>query len=206
MRNRSNYMTTQIPDIIIINYVSFSLYKAINSIEREEASPLNKYLEQYNSNLKFDIQASYCWRGYVATWEIKDDCFYLKDISGKINSLDIKLYQLFKSQEVKAIWFIGSIRIAISSVNYIVFHTGYTSTVSPKNIRFYIENGRVVNRVLEETIYNEDDLNILSEKEKIITEEEMTDEILSYKAMIGRENMPIEIYYADADYNDDLLF
>lgn len=34
----------------------------------------------------------------------------------------------------------------------------------------------------------------------------MTDEILSYKAMIGSENMPIEIYYAEADYNDDLLF
>ena len=199
-------MTTQIPDTIVINDVSFSLYKAINSIEREEASPLNKCLEQYNSNLKFDIQASYCWRGYGATWEIKDDCFYLKDISGKINSLDIKLYQLFKSQKVKAIWFTGSIRIAISSVNYIVFHTGYTSTISPKNIRFYIENGRVVNRVLEETIYNEDDLNILSEKEKIITEEEMTDEILSYKAMIGSENMPIEIYYAEADYNDDMFF
>lgn len=199
-------MTTQIPDTIVVNDVSFSLYKAINSIEREEASPLNKYLEQYNSSIKFDIQTSYCWRGYVATWEIKDDCFYLKDISGKINSLDINLYQLFKTQEVKAIWFTGSIRIAISTVNYIVFHTGYTSTISPKNIRFYVENGRVVNRVLEETIYNEDDLNILSEKEKIITEEEMTDEILSYKAMMGSENMPIEIYYAEADYNDDLFF
>lgn len=199
-------MTTQIPDTIVVNDVSFSLYKAINSIEREEASPLNKYLEQYNSSIKFDIQASYCWRGYVATWEIKDDCFYLKDISGKINSLDINLYQLFKTQEVKAIWFTGSIRIAISTVNYIVFHTGYTSTISPKNIRFYVENGRVVNRVLEETIYNEDDLNILSEKEKIITKDEMTDEILSYIAMIGRENMPIEIYYVDADYNDDLPY
>lgn len=139
-------------------------------------------MEQYNSNIKFDIQASYCWRAYVATWEIKDDYFYLKDISDKINSLDIKLYQLFKSQEVKAIWFAGSIRVAISTVNYIVFHTGYTSTISPKNIRFYVENGRVVNRVLEETIYNEDDLNILSEKEKIITEEEMTDEILSFES------------------------
>lgn len=199
-------MTTQMPDTIVVNDVSFSLYRAVNSIVRDEISPLNKYLELCSSNYKFDVQASYCWRGYVATWEIKDDCFYLKDISGKINSLDVKLYQLFKSQEVKAIWFTGSIRIAISTVNYIVFHTGHTSTISPKNIRFYVENGRVVNSVLEETIYNEDDLTILSEKEKIITEEEMTDEILSYKAMIGRENMPIEIYYADADYNDDLLF
>lgn len=110
---------------------------------------------------------------------------YAVDINGKINSLNVKLHQLFKSKEVKAIWFTGSIRIAISTVNYIVSHIGYTSTISPKDICFYIENGKVINRVLEETIYNEDDLNILSEEEKIITKEEMKHEILSYKAMIA---------------------
>lgn len=57
-------MTTQMPDTIVVNDVSFSLYRAVNSIVRDEISPLNKYLELCSSNYKFDVQASYCWRGY----------------------------------------------------------------------------------------------------------------------------------------------
>lgn len=199
-------MTTQIPDTVIINDISFNIDRPIDCIIKEDISPLNKYLEQYHPNLKFDIQASCCWRGYIATWEIKDDCLYLKGINGKINNLNVELYQLFKSKEIKAVWFTGSIRIAIGTVNYIISHTGYTSTISPKNIDFYIKNGKVVEIILEETVYNEDNLNILSETGRVITKDEMIHEILCYKAMTTHEDMPREVYYADADYEDDLPF
>ena len=46
-----------------------------------------------------------CGRGYVATWEIQDDIFYLKDIEGR--------YLLRDKKSVYADWFSNIIRVYI---------------------------------------------------------------------------------------------
>ena len=59
----------------------------------------------------FEEIASYCYRGYCGTWELKDNSLYLTSFSGNI----IEGYLSF-STPTKAIWFSGKLRIPIKDM------------------------------------------------------------------------------------------
>ena len=75
-----------------------------------------------------------CWRGYVGTWEIKTDQFYLIQLTGR--------YHLSGSEPVFADWFSGVVRIARGEILQYV-HMGFGS-VFEEELHIKIENGKVV--------------------------------------------------------------
>ena len=75
-----------------------------------------------------------CRRKYIGTWEIKDNQFYLVDITGS--------YQVSDKNPIFADWFSGVIRIPKGDfLEYI--HIGFAS-VYEQEIHVKIENGKVI--------------------------------------------------------------
>gem|GEM_PF-3702972 len=77
-----------------------------------------------------------CWRGYVGTWEIKHNKFYLNDVSGD--------YRMLAGAPLFAEWFSGMIRIPVGKVLN-KRHIGYVS-IHEKDILIQIEHGHVTQR------------------------------------------------------------
>jgi len=77
-----------------------------------------------------------CWRGYLGTWEIKDDKFLLVDLAGR---LGIK-----GDEPIFASWFCGVLRIPVGEVLHYV-HMGFGS-VYEEEVHVKIEKGIVVGK------------------------------------------------------------
>lgn len=80
------------------------------------------------------IFSTACWRGYIATWEIKDGKFYLVDIAGR--------YKLAAEAPLLADWFSGALRIPQGDILHYV-HMGF-ATVYEQELVVTIEKGVVV--------------------------------------------------------------
>lgn len=102
-------MTTQISDSIIVEGKRYFL----------NVEPLEQWFEQTQMRPKFAVESSACWRGYIATWEIKNLGLYLVDIDATLeNGTDVNVELLFPNSkgEVKATWFTGVIVISDEKV------------------------------------------------------------------------------------------
>ena len=73
-----------------------------------------------------------CWRGYIGTWEVRDDRFYLVDIEG--------LWRKEGDDPILADWFTGTLRIPRGEMLHYV-HMGFGS-VYEKELHIKIEAGR----------------------------------------------------------------
>ncbi|GAP62533.1 hypothetical protein ARMA_0956 [Ardenticatena maritima] len=80
------------------------------------------------------ITSTACWRGYIATWEIKNGKFYLVDIEGR--------YKLTTDTPIFADWFSGVLRIPLGNMLHYV-HMGFAS-VYEEELYIKIEKGVVV--------------------------------------------------------------
>ena len=82
-----------------------------------ESEPLGSYLAIHKEKPHFFAVSSGCWRGYVGTWEIKDEKLYLIEIDGyaEVSSKTygkVDINYLFPNQSrVFAEWFTGEIKI-----------------------------------------------------------------------------------------------
>lgn len=105
--------TEQMPDKIIYKNKSLLLY----------SNPLDMYLDKGGAQIERDIfraSCTACWRGYFATWEIKEDGYlYLVKLNdgscSKDTQKEIPISKVFPEQKeppVKAAWFSGTLRIA----------------------------------------------------------------------------------------------
>lgn len=85
------------------------------------------------------IGSTACWRGYIGTWEIKDNCLYLVNLRGH--------KKLEGSEPLLAEWFSGELRLNEGELLLYV-HMGFGS-VFEFETRYKIETGRVkeVNRI-----------------------------------------------------------
>lgn len=80
------------------------------------------------------IFSTACWRGYMGTWEIIDNKFYLKDIIGR--------YQKTTDDPIFADWFTGVLRIPQGELLQGI-HMGFAS-VYEKELHIKIDKGVVV--------------------------------------------------------------
>ena len=93
-------MTTQVKERIIIDGERYSLINYLslpknNSIIKQKEGPISTRTS--------------CWRGYVGTWEIKDDKLYLIDFSsGK--------YDVLSNLPILADWITGIGKVATGEV------------------------------------------------------------------------------------------
>jgi len=104
--------TEQIPDKLIYKGKEYEL----------QTNPMESYFKKYPDKRPKGAISSACWRGYVATFEIKNNQLYLKDIEvefwnkGKINSKSV-LNKLFPKQEmIKIDWFTGLLIIPYGEI------------------------------------------------------------------------------------------
>lgn len=123
------FATAQYPDKIIYNGKEYSLH----------SNPLETYFEKYpDKRLKGEIMSTALWRGYVATFEVKDNQLFLKDIEIQYHDTTSKesypykwrsvIKEAFPDQkDVKIDWLTGLLVVPHGKlVNYV--HMGYGST------------------------------------------------------------------------------
>ena len=125
----TTFATAQYPDKIFFNGKEYSLH----------TNPLETYFEKYpDKKPKGGLMSSALWRGYVATFEIRDSQLIVKDIEIQIwDTTDRKshatkwksvLNEVFPEQKDKKVdWLTGLLVLPYGKlVNYV--HMGYGST------------------------------------------------------------------------------
>lgn len=123
------FATAQYPDKIIYNGKEFKLH----------SNPLETYFEKNpDKRPKGGIMSTALWRGYVATFEVKDNQLFLKDIEIQYHDTTSKesypykwrsvINEVFPNNEkIKIDWLTGLLVIPHGKlVNYV--HMGYGST------------------------------------------------------------------------------
>ncbi len=133
--------TAQIPERIVYEGTEGSLF----------TNPLESYFTKDNPSPEFTAPHTACWRGYVGTWEIRDNTLYLSDIKAWMRNEDGKaapvgFEQVFpgKTKPLKAEWFTGTLRIPQGKpIRYV--HMGY-QTVYEVDLFLTIEAGKIIGR------------------------------------------------------------
>lgn len=98
------------------------------------STPLSDYLKNHADTPKFAYPHTACWRGYLGTWEIRNNRLFLIDLVCYIKLeplneiIESDLSLLFPGKKVVfAKWFTGVIRIPDGQIiNYV--HAGFAST------------------------------------------------------------------------------
>jgi hypothetical protein len=122
------FATAQYPDKIIYNGKEYSLH----------SNPLETYFEKNpDKRPKGEIISTALWRGYVATFEVKDNQLFLKDIEIEYHDTTSKesytykwrsvIEEVFPDQEdIKIDWLIGLLVIPHGKlVNYVSTYKNY---------------------------------------------------------------------------------
>lgn len=139
-------MTAQMPDMIVIEGVDHALF----------SEPLEAYY-QLERRPHFIPLHTANWRGYVASWEVRDGRLYLTKIAAKVCEVamawncpqdqqrKVELVDLFPAsaaEPVFADWFSGTLRVPLGALleNR---HMGYES-VYEFDLMLSVEKGRVV--------------------------------------------------------------
>ena len=117
-------------------------------------NPLKPYLEENSDKLpKSNTYSTALWRGYVASWEVKNQVLLLVDVeimqpvektdaTGRSTEFGSVMAQMFPGEkEVLARWFSGNIIIPDGKLVHYV-HMGYASTYE-KYILLRVEKGAV---------------------------------------------------------------
>lgn len=87
-------------------------------------------------NHEHTTRSTDCWRGYIGTWEIKDDKFFLTKLEGGLKIMD--------KSPILATWFTGVLRIPEGDILLYV-HMGFGS-VYEREIHIKVDNGIVTKR------------------------------------------------------------
>lgn len=94
------------------------------------STPLDTFLQNSGLNISFQDRSTACWRGYVASWEIRGDRLYITDISATLeNGEPATLEDLFPGYPDGAFahWFTGEVRCPMGGqIKYV--HMGFGST------------------------------------------------------------------------------
>lgn len=130
--------TSQFGDILIYKNDTVSIF----------SNPLEAYFEKKGERTihghEMEGLCTALWRGYVATWEIKNDSLFLIRIQTDYCSdspTDLDINKEFKSNKVFAHWFTGNIRSQLGEMlSYM--HAGYGS-VYEKEQFFQIKAGAI---------------------------------------------------------------
>jgi hypothetical protein len=133
--------TAQIPEKILYEGKSGSLF----------TNPLESYFTKDNPRPEFAAPHTACWRGYIGSWEIRENTLYLVDInawmrdgSGKAAPVGFNAVFPGKKAPLKAEWFTGTLRIPRGKpIRHV--HMGY-QTVYEEEVHLRIEAGKVVDR------------------------------------------------------------
>lgn len=153
MSVKFTYATEQVPDKLLYNGKSFSLATGWG-----HPSPLQTFFYQKDIKSPFPVRSTANYRGHIATWEINEDKFFLKEIkvgdeTDKPEKYDIrsKSDTIITNGTIWADWFTGVLSC-------------YTEKNSKDSYLFYIRDGIVIDeQVITEKDYKK--IEKLSEKD-----------------------------------------
>ncbi|MBN1183434.1 MAG: hypothetical protein JXB49_14170 [Bacteroidales bacterium] len=96
-------MCIQITDILFVKGTRYML----------STTPLDDYWTKKNPKPEIRIPRTSCYRGYVATWEIIDNCLYIIHLTFHAPERDMGLHYIFPNNpgRVKATWYSGELRV-----------------------------------------------------------------------------------------------
>lgn len=139
-------MTAQMPDMIVIEGVGHALF----------SEPLEAYYQPERRPHFVPLNTAN-WRGYVASWEVRDGRLYLTKVAGRICAVamtwncpqdqqrEVELVDLFPvkaAEPVFAEWFSGTLRVPVGErLQY--RHMGYES-IYEFDLILSVEKGKVV--------------------------------------------------------------
>lgn len=112
--------------------------------------PLEPYLESLANKPSFKAPASYLWRGYVGSWELRDDQLFLIGIEiFDPEPKDLGIEYLFHGKtEVFADWFTGEVRL-VSGKRLHYVHGGFGS-IFEEDIFLTFYKGVLINERVED--------------------------------------------------------
>jgi len=133
--------TAQIPEKIVYEGTEGFLF----------TNPLETYFTKDNPRPEFAAPHTACWRGYVGSWEIREDTLYLTDLKawmrdeeGKAAPVEFERIFPGKTKPMKADWFTGTLRIPRGKpIRYV--HMGYL-TVYEYDVFLRVDAGKVIDR------------------------------------------------------------
>ena len=118
-------MTTQVKERIIIDGEKYPLLNAL-SLPEDDTKIKQKEGATYTR--------SSCWRGYVGTWEIKDDKLYLIEFSSG-------MYDVLANLPILADWISGTAKVATGEVKA---NSSWDIETYETEMHLTFENGLVV--------------------------------------------------------------
>lgn len=119
------FPTAQVGDILIMDGKQYEI----------QTNPLSTFLEQNPGRMpKSNVISTSNWRGYIATWELKDGQLLLQDVTISVGGSGLEteqrsvIAQVFPQKPpVVAEWFTGNLIIPSGRLKSYV-HMGYAST------------------------------------------------------------------------------
>jgi len=139
-------MAAQLPDKVWLNGVNLHLY----------SNPLEHYWIRMDKKRPFFFPLPNCRRGYVATWEIRDNQLFLKAIDGNYERTTLFfgkesaryglkiMFPKSGGRLVKATWYSGKLRIPQGKMT--IFDEDYGSRFEQEVI-ITVEKGNIVKMV-----------------------------------------------------------
>lgn len=137
--------TAQVPDLLIVDGKEFAL----------NTNPLESQLEQKQWKPPEEAMTSTAnWRGYVATWEVKEGKLFLKEVAimvsdpksdGKYRRKVITSDLYPDVPEVHAAWYTGALIVPDGNMTEYV-HMGYGSSFDHYQV-FRVRAGQVIERL-----------------------------------------------------------
>ena len=118
-------MTTQVKERIIIDGEKYPLINCLSLPEDDSIIQYKKGIIEKSSN---------CWRGYVGTWEIKDDKLYLIDFSSG-------MYEVLTNLPILADWITG---IGMVATGDMIKGSSWDITKYETEMHLTFESGLVV--------------------------------------------------------------
>lgn len=94
-------MTSQIADKCIYLGMEYAMPDCLTFPSEDSRIVKVSYDEASDEDKNSIVYSNACWRNYIATWEIKNDCLYIKKLEGK--------YRLVVSEPILADWFTGDV-------------------------------------------------------------------------------------------------
>ena len=137
-------MTAQVPDVLVYRGKKLTLCDAI----------LHPYLCRLRKSRRpeFVAASTACWRGYIATWEIRDGMIHLVDLDGSLQTPDGVIQATIETAlpwvkgSLPATWFSGWIRCPEGRLLQYV-HAGYASQYE-RDRSFYFNKGTLIGEYL----------------------------------------------------------
>ncbi len=97
--------------------------------------PLHGDTPPPGADLRFQSRSTANWRGYISTWEFRDDILYLADIQGWRDRSTVGMREVFPGHEagIRADWVSGRLRVPRGKcADYV--HAGWGSTYEPRPV------------------------------------------------------------------------